>query len=122
MLEVAFVYVLLLKDGKYFVGKAADVRGDIAKHMLGCYPQTKSNKPVRIVAVHLYETSLKSYLRAYRKKFGKENVDGCTNDGLDYSKGPKVDLQNIPMVCHICKEDDHSFQVCLDKQKSCTIL
>ena len=59
-----FVYVLLLENGKYYVGQTGHLDHRINQHFLGYGALiTKKHKPIKTIAVGEYKTRYEVYYR-----------------------------------------------------------
>lgn len=77
--QMEFLYVLQLADGKYYVGKTADVKRRVEEHMKGGGSEwTKIHKPVKVVETRRIkdEHDENNTTKDYMKKYGIDNVRG----------------------------------------------
>jgi len=113
------VYVLKLKDGKYYVGKSADVQRRFKEHQKGNGSLwTRKYKPIEIECVHKNVSSFEEdkITKELMAKHGIDNVRGGTyvSEELDvYQKDTlQREIWSASDSCTTCGRSGHFASSC----------
>lgn len=122
------VYVLLLENNKYYIGKTDNIKARLHNHFNGNGSMwTKKYKPIRLIEQHdgCEQFDEEKYTLIYMKKYGVENVRGgiYTQIVLDKSSLDNIHkmLANENNVCFHCNKEGHFINKCPTKNNE-TIL
>lgn len=116
------IYVLGLKNGKYYVGKTNRIASRIAEHYSGegC-AWTRLHKPLQVLDT--FDNSPYRELATtllYMQKYGIDNVRGSTYSRVKLTKREKTAIQrhlwSDSDLCILCGSSEHFVKNC-DKQK-----
>jgi hypothetical protein len=113
------IYVLLLKKGKYYIGKSERVNLRVGQHMGGCGSAwTGQYKPIKIVENIANSDNYdedKITLR-YMKRYGIDNVRGGSFCRVSLSKSDietiSKMLKTVSDECYVCGESGHFARNC----------
>jgi predicted GIY-YIG superfamily endonuclease len=116
------LYVLQLENGKYYVGKTADVKKRFEQHVSGKGAEwTKIHRPVklletrRITSEHDENNTTKDLM----KKYGMENVRGGAYSTTDISPEVedvlRLEMKSNTNACYKCGKSGHISKYCSRK-------
>lgn len=113
------LYVLQLKDNKWYVGKTTDIKKRFTQHQNGQGSAwTKSYKPVKIVETRRLkdEYDETNTTKDYMKKYGIDNVRGGAYSQIvlsdDVERVLKQELRGDSDVCFKCNLKGHFANRC----------
>lgn len=119
-----FIYVLELKNNKYYVGKTSNVSSRIAEHISNIGSTwTKKYKPKKIV--NLYKNCCAfdedKYTIMYMAIFGIDNVRGGSFCSIDLTHSEKTVLKKMidsaSDKCYRCGSDEHFASECVEQKQ-----
>ena len=114
------VYILKLKQGKYYVGKSINPLKRFQEHLDGKGAVfTKKYQPLNIEKIYENVCSYDEdkYVKKYMYKYGIDNVRGgsyCNDTLTEYEKiliNKELDTANNK--CYICGHSNHFAKYCL---------
>lgn len=121
------IYVLLLKSGKYYVGKSSCVNKRILSHFGNCGSEwTKLYPPVKVVEILPFNnpSDEDNITLKYMASKGKDNVRGGSYcqlvlpDLLDHTTNATREARNNKDLCFKCGSPNHWVKNCPNsKQK-----
>ena len=123
---MVFIYVLRLKNDKYYVGKTENPKFRIDTHFKngGCY-WTKKYKPCQIIGLfpECDDFDEDKYTLKYMSKYGVDNVRGGSFCRCDLSIENKNTINKMISssndCCHFCGEKGHFIGNCTkEKEKN----
>lgn len=117
-----YIYILKLKNNKYYIGKTQNVENRYEQHLNGNGSAwTKKYKPISIIK-KIKSTSLfdeDKYVKEYMAKYGIENVRGGTYSSLELDNNSLQILQkeiwHSKNVCTRCGRNSHFVKDCYAK-------
>lgn len=103
--NVEYIYVLLLENSKYYVGRSNDVERRLREHKHSDNQWLKENRPIKVIEqkqlMGLFDEDNKT--KAYMYTHGIDNVRGGTYTSYNLLESTKALLT---------KELIHSFNLC----------
>ena len=114
------IYVLLLQEGKYYVGKSQNIKKRIQEHSSGLGSEwTKLYKPIKVIEiiknVSPFEEDKKT--KEYMAKYGIENVRGGTYTSIEFEEGVEEFIQkeiwSATDKCTLCGRSGHFVKDCI---------
>lgn len=122
-MKMVFIYVLLLENEKYYIGKTdnPDFRIDDHFKFGGC-AWTKKYKPIKILDIILncddYDED--KYTRIYMDKYGINNVRGGSFVSIKLDKNTITQLEKMSNMtnnrCFKCGKDGHFGKNCDEEE------
>lgn len=117
-----YIYILKLKNNKYYIGKTQDVENRFKQHINGVGSSwTKKYKPVSIIK-QIKSTSQfdeDKYVKEYMSKYGIENVRGGTYTSIELDEVSLFQLQkelwHSKNLCTRCGRNSHFVKDCYAK-------
>ena len=114
-----YIYILKLKNNKYYIGKTQDVEKRFMQHINGVGSSwTKKYKPVSIIK-QIKSTSQfdeDKYVKEYMSKYGIENVRGGTYTSIELDDISLFQLQkelwHSKNLCTRCGRNTHFINKC----------
>jgi cellular nucleic acid-binding protein len=121
---MANIYILLLDEGKYYIGQTDNVARRYQEHITGIGSAwTKKYKPIRIEKT-IQSTSIfdeDKITKEYMLKYGIENVRGGSFVQISLPEDRKKNLQqelwSAENRCFSCGEKDHFIKECPSREK-----
>jgi predicted GIY-YIG superfamily endonuclease len=122
-----FLYVLQLSDGKYYIGKTADVKRRFEQHLSGEGTEwTRRHPPIAILETRPCDsdTAEDDLTKEYRIKYGANNVRGGTYTGMYSSeymrswwkgKVEKDTYCSSKNLCYKCHKPGHWTRECTNE-------
>lgn len=117
--EMVFIYVLLLKDNKYYVGKTINPDFRIEKHFNSSGSAwTKKYSPIKLLELisDCDDFDEDKYTKIYMNKYGIDNVRGGTFCQIELDKETKEILTKMISSamdkCYSCGEVGHFVDSC----------
>jgi hypothetical protein len=119
------IYILKLKDGKYYVGKSNNLFQRIDKHFdMEGSEWTKKYAPVDIMEIHEncdpYDED--KYVIKFMEMYGINNVRGGSFCRIKLTDGEQEIISKMIKGsndrCFLCGKDDHFINKCPDKNSS----
>tara|TARA_Y100001970_G_C14008552_1_gene737178 strand:- start:370 stop:861 length:492 start_codon:yes stop_codon:yes gene_type:complete len=114
-----YIYVLQLKNDKYYVGKTDNLDSRFAQHFSGkAAAWTKKHRPIEVVEIipDADEFDEDKYTKIYMREYGVENVRGgsfCQFALPDFQiESLKVELHASDDVCFLCNHAGHYVSEC----------
>lgn len=111
---MVFIYILLLEQGKYYIGKTTNPIYRLEKHLsFNGSAWTKKYKPIIVLEIlpNCDDYDEDKYTIKYMEKYGVNNVRGGSFCEIKLSDNNLITLnQMIKCVtdkCYICGKDDH---------------
>jgi predicted GIY-YIG superfamily endonuclease len=117
-----FIYILKLKNNKYYIGKTQNVENRYEQHLNGNGSSwTKKYKPISIIK-QIKSTSQfdeDKYVKEYMSKYGIENVRGGTYSSIELDEVSLFQLQkelwHSKNLCTRCGRNSHFVKDCYAK-------
>jgi len=117
-----FIYILKLKNNKYYIGKTLNVENRYEQHLNGNGSSwTKKYKPISIIK-QIKSTSQfdeDKYVKEYMSKYGIENVRGGTYSSIELDEVSLFQLQkelwHSKNLCTRCGRNSHFVKDCYAK-------
>jgi|UniRef100_A0A6C0JUE5 predicted GIY-YIG superfamily endonuclease len=117
-----YIYILKLKNNKYYIGKTQDVENRFKQHINGVGSSwTKKYKPISIIK-QIKSTSQfdeDKYVKEYMAKYGIENVRGGTYTSIELDDISLFQLQkelwHSKNLCTRCGRNTHFIKDCYAK-------
>ena len=117
-----YIYILKLKNNKYYIGKTQNVENRYEQHLNGNGSSwTKKYKPVSIIK-QIKSTSQfdeDKYVKEYMLKYGIKNVRGGTYSSIELDKVSLFQLQkelwHSKNLCTRCGRNSHFVKDCYAK-------
>lgn len=114
------IYILKLKDNKYYIGKTEDLTLSLKKHFnSNGIEWTKMYKPIELIqTIDNYDSfDEDKYTIKYMKKYGIENVRGGSFFNLELSSYDyytiNLLIKSIESLCYRCNSSDHFINHCV---------
>jgi hypothetical protein len=116
---MVFIYILLLNENKYYIGKTHDPYNRIKNHFDGKGSAfTRKYKPLNIEYIikdcDVFDED--KYTLIYMHKYGVENVRGGSFVELDFPKETKKHIirmiNSVSNKCFRCSSDEHFLNQC----------
>lgn len=121
---MVYIYVLLLEQGKYYIGKTTNPEFRLEKHFnSGGSEWTMKYKPLQVLEIikDCDDYDEDKYTRKYMDKFGIENVRGGSFCQIDLPKETVVVLEKMKMTsqdkCYKCGQKGHLAKYCTGKEE-----
>lgn len=118
------IYVLLCKQGKYYVGCSGDFISRLHEHMTGIGSEwTRKYIPIRVVLLRdmISDFDEDSVTKEYMMKYGIDNVRGARYVEVtlpdDSKESIKLDIRLAQGKCLLCGKDDHYAKTCTKQEK-----
>jgi predicted GIY-YIG superfamily endonuclease len=119
------IYILKLREGKYYIGKTKNVEKRFNEHITGNGSGwTKKYKPISLIK-SVVSTSYfdeDKYVKEYMAKYGIENVRGGTYSNIDLDANCisvlEKELWHSKNLCTRCGRDTHFIKECYAKTDS----
>jgi predicted GIY-YIG superfamily endonuclease len=122
MSDKTTIYVLKLKNNKYYVGKTNNVQKRFMEHMSGNGSAwTKKYKPIEIIETikNASKYDEDKYVKKYMDKYGMNNVRGGTYVNIELSDDMKQsisrELASANDLCTRCSRQGHFIKDCYAK-------
>ena len=122
---MVYIYVLLLEQGKYYVGKTTNPEFRLEKHFnYGGSEWTIKYKPVQVLEIirDCDDYDEDKYTRIYMDKFGIENVRGGSFCQIVLPKETVAVLEKMKMTsqdkCYKCGQNGHLAKYCTQKEET----
>lgn len=117
------IYVLLLENNKYYIGKTNNLEKRFLEHLnhKGC-EWTKLYKPIKVVEKKKEETEFDEdiYTKKYMKKYGLSNVRGGSYVQIELPEYQRKSLQDelktSDNLCFKCDKKGHFIKDCKSKK------
>ena len=116
------IYILKLKEGKYYIGKTNNIEKRWNEHITGNGSGfTKKYKPISLIKTiksisHFDEDK---YVKEYMSKFGIDNVRGGTYSNIDLDDNCiavlEKEIRHSKNECMRCGRDTHFIKDCYAK-------
>jgi predicted GIY-YIG superfamily endonuclease len=119
------IYILKLRDGKYYIGKTKNVEKRFNEHIAGNGSGwTKKYKPhsliKSVVSTSFFDED--KYVKEYMAKYGIENVRGGTYSNIDLDANCisvlEKEIRHSKNLCTRCGRDTHFIKDCYAKTDS----
>lgn len=121
---MVYIYVLLLEQGKYYVGKTTNPEFRLEKHFnCGGSEWTIKYKPIKVLEIikDCDDYDEDKYTRIYMDKFGIENVRGGSFCQIVLPKETVAVLEKMKMTsqdkCYKCGQKGHLAKYCTQKEE-----
>ena len=119
------IYILKLREGKYYIGKTKNVEKRFNEHIAGNGSGwTKKYKPISLIK-SIVSTSYfdeDKYVKEYMAKYGIENVRGGTYSNIDLDANCisvlQKEIRHSKNLCTRCGRDTHFIKDCYAKTDS----
>jgi predicted GIY-YIG superfamily endonuclease len=119
------IYILKLREGKYYIGKTNNVEKRFNEHIAGNGSGwTKKYKPISLIK-SVVSTSYfdeDKYVKEYMAKYGIENVRGGTYSNIDLDANCisvlEKEIWHSKNLCTRCGRDTHFIKDCYAKTDS----
>jgi predicted GIY-YIG superfamily endonuclease len=119
------IYILKLREGKYYIGKTKNVEKRFNEHITGNGSGwTKKYKPISLIK-SVVSTSYfdeDKYVKEYMAKYGIENVRGGTYSNIDLDANCisvlQKEIRHSKNLCTRCGRDTHFIKDCYAKTDS----
>jgi predicted GIY-YIG superfamily endonuclease len=119
------IYILKLREGKYYIGKTKNVEKRFNEHIAGNGSGwTKKYKPISLIK-SVVSTSYfdeDKYVKEYMAKYGIENVRGGTYSNIDLDANCisvlEKEIRHSKNLCTRCGRDTHFIKDCYAKTDS----
>ncbi len=119
------IYILKLREGKYYIGKKKNVEKRFNEHIAGNGSGwTKKYKPISLIK-SVVSTSYfdeDKYVKEYMAKYGIENVRGGTYSNIDLDANCisvlEKEIWHSKNLCTRCGRDTHFIKECYAKTDS----
>jgi len=119
------IYILKLREGKYYIGKTKNVEKRFNEHIAGNGSGwTKKYKPISLIK-SVVSTSYfdeDKYVKEYMAKYGIENVRGGTYSNIDLDANCisvlQKEIRHSKNLCTRCGRDTHFIKDCYAKTDS----
>ncbi len=119
------IYILKLREGKYYIGKTKNVEKRFNEHIAGNGSGwTKKYKPISLIK-SVVSTSYfdeDKYVKEYMAKYGIENVRGGTYSNIDLDANCisvlEKEIWHSKNLCTRCGRDTHFIKECYAKTDS----
>lgn len=119
------VYILKLKEGKYYIGKTKNIEKKWNEHLSGEGSEwTKKYKPILLMKI-IVSTSYfdeNKYVKKYMAKYGIENVRGGTYSNIDLDDNSisvlQKEIRHSKNLCTRCGKNTHFIKDCFAKTDS----
>jgi predicted GIY-YIG superfamily endonuclease len=116
------IYILKLKEGKYYIGKTKNIEKRWNEHLIGeGSGWTKKYKPVLLMKI-IVSTSYfdeDKYVKEYMAKYGINNVRGGTYSNIDLDDNSisvlEKEIRHSKNLCTRCGRDTHFIKDCYAK-------
>ena len=116
------IYILRLKEGKYYIGKTKNVDKRWNEHITGNGSGwTKKYKPTSLIK-SVISTSYfdeDKYVKEYMAKYGIDNVRGGTYSNIDLDDNSisvlEKEIRHSKNLCTRCGRDTHFIKDCYAK-------
>ena len=116
---MVFIYILLLNENKYYIGKTHDPYQRIQSHFSGKGSAfTRKYKPINIEYILKNQDDFDEdkYTLLYMSKHGIENVRGGSFVEFDFPKDTKKHINrmmnSVSNKCFGCSSDSHFLNQC----------
>lgn len=121
---MVYIYVLLLEQGKYYIGKTTNPEFRLEKHFnSGGSEWTIKYKPLHVLEIikDCDDYDEDKYTRKYMDKFGIENVRGGSFCQIVLPKETVAVLEKMKMTsqdkCYKCGQKGHLAKYCTGKEE-----
>ena len=119
------IYILKLREGKYYIGKTKNVEKRFNEHIAGNGSGwTKKYMPISLIK-SVVSTSYfdeDKYVKEYMAKYGIENVRGGTYSNIDLDANCisvlQKEIRHSKNLCTRCGRDTHFIKDCYAKTDS----
>ncbi len=118
------LYVLLLENDKYYVGKTTNVQFRFAQHVTGSGSAwTLKHKPIGIIELRKLKDNYdeNNTTKDYMKRYGVDNVRGGSYCQVDLLKTTKLYLEqefnSSKDACYTCGKTGHFSNTCSRKKE-----
>ena len=122
---MVYIYVLLLEQGKYYVGKTTNPEFRLERHFnSGGSEWTIKYKPIKVLEIirDCDDYDEDKYTRKYMDKFGIENVRGGSFCQIVLPKETVAVLEKMKMTsqdkCYKCGQKGHLAKYCTQKEET----
>ena len=122
---MVYIYVLLLEQGKYYIGKTINPEFRLEKHFnCGGSEWTIKYKPIKVLEIikDCDDYDEDKYTRIYMDKFGIENVRGGSFCQIVLPKETVAVLEKMKMTsqdkCYKCGQNGHLAKYCTQKEET----
>ena len=116
------IYILKLKEGKYYIGKTKNIEKRWNEHLIGeGSGWTKKYKPVLLMKIIVSTSHFDEdkYVKEYMAKYGINNVRGGTYSNIDLDDNSisvlEKEIRHSKNLCTRCGRDTHFIKDCYAK-------
>lgn len=116
---MVFIYILLLNENKYYIGKTHDPYNRIISHFNGngsAWTRKYKPKNIEYIFKDCDEYDEDKYTLIYMKKHGINNCRGGSFVELDFSKETKKHItrmiNSVSNRCFLCSSENHFLNQC----------
>jgi predicted GIY-YIG superfamily endonuclease len=114
-----YIYILKLKENKYYIGKTKNIEKRWNDHITGNGSGwTKKYKPIYLITTVISTSYFDEdkYVKEYMSKYGIENVRGGTYSNIDLDDNCisvlKKEIRHSKNLCTRCGRDTHFIKDC----------
>jgi predicted GIY-YIG superfamily endonuclease len=114
-----YIYILKLKEKKYYIGKTKNIEKRWADHLAGNGSGwTKRYKPISLITTVLSTSYFDEdkYVKEYMSKYGIENVRGGTYSNIELDDNCisvlEKEIRHSKNLCTRCGRDTHFIKDC----------
>ena len=116
------IYILKLKEGKYYIGKTNNIEKRWNEHITGNGSGfTKKYKPISLIktmkSISYFDED--KYVKEYMSKYGIDNVRGGTYSNIDLDDNCiavlEKEIRHSKNECMRCGRDTHFIKDCYAK-------
>jgi hypothetical protein len=107
------IYILLLENRKYYIGKTSNPKFRIENHFENnCIEWTKIHKPIKLLKIIANTDDEDRYTIKYMNKYGIDNVRGGSYISITLNDHVKNNLIKINNTCFKCGKKGHLSKDC----------
>jgi predicted GIY-YIG superfamily endonuclease len=115
------IYILKLKEGKYYIGKTKNIEKRWNEHLIGeGSGWTKKYKPVLLMKIIVSTSHFDEdkYVKEYMAKYGINNVRGGTYSNIELDDNSisvlEKEIRHSKNLCTRCGRDTHFIKDCYE--------